>query len=88
MHEPFDYYNDCQTRQRNLGLFTADRVSLGDLPPNGGSATQTRQNNGGTQYGFECPEERDYYPYWRTFQHSSESRHPTLSPVRSGVCVS
>jgi hypothetical protein len=64
MHEPFDYYNDCQTRQRNLGLFTADRVSLGDLPPNGGSATQTRQNNGGTQYGFECPEERDYYPYW------------------------
>ena len=27
MHEPFDYYLDCRLRQRNTGLFIADRVS-------------------------------------------------------------
>ena len=26
MHESFDYYLDCRLRQRNQGLFTADRV--------------------------------------------------------------
>jgi len=64
MHEPYDYYFNCSQRTRNLGLFTADRVSLGDLPQGGGQATQTRQNNGGGRSGFECSEERDYYPYW------------------------
>jgi hypothetical protein len=63
MHEPYSWYQDCQTRSRNLGVFTADRVSLGNLAAQS-SATQDRQNNNGNKHGLECPEERDYYPYW------------------------
>jgi len=62
MHENIAYYQGCSTRSRNYGLFVADRVTLGQL--NGGTAQFTRQNNGGGRNGLECPEERDYYPYW------------------------
>ncbi len=58
MHESYQYYQDCKLRERNRGLFLADQ-RLG-----GTAARFTRQNPGGGRSGFECPEERDYYPYW------------------------
>lgn len=58
MHENLAYYQDCNRRERNKGLFTADQnVNRRD-------ATGTRQNPNGGRRGLECPEERDYYPYW------------------------
>eukprot|EP00697_Spironema_sp_BW2_P016099 gnl/Spiro4/7201_TR3753_c0_g1_i1.p1 gnl/Spiro4/7201_TR3753_c0_g1~~gnl/Spiro4/7201_TR3753_c0_g1_i1.p1 ORF type:complete len:712 (+),score=168.93 gnl/Spiro4/7201_TR3753_c0_g1_i1:30-2138(+) len=58
LHENFAYYDDCRTRASNGGLFRADQL------PGPHDARSTRQNNNGNRYGFECPEERDYYPYW------------------------
>ncbi|KAI3646883.1 hypothetical protein MP228_007104 [Amoeboaphelidium protococcarum] len=57
-HESFKYYNLCTLRQRNTRLFTADQNLQGQ------SAIYTRQGSNGERYGYECPEERDYYPYW------------------------
>jgi len=48
----------CAARQNNQGLFLADQQLQGE------TASFTRQNAAGTVYGFECQEERDYYPYW------------------------
>jgi len=64
MHEPYQFYQDCKTRDRNLGLFIADREDEGGLNPGRASSIFTRQNNNGNRHGYECPEERDYYPYW------------------------
>lgn len=58
MHEDYDYYMNCKYRFRNRGLFTADRNL------NGNTARFTRQNENGNRRGYECPEERDHYPYW------------------------
>lgn len=58
MHENPLYYQDCRQRQRNRGLFTADQNI------NRNDARGTRQDNNGNRNGLECPEERDYFPYW------------------------
>lgn len=57
-YEDYGNYQQCKNRLRNKRLFTADQKLKGN------SAIYTRQNPAGTRYGFECPEERDYYPYW------------------------
>jgi hypothetical protein len=59
MHEDYLYYQACKQRERNKGLFIADRNVNNNIGARG-----TRQNNNGNRRGFECPEERDYYPYW------------------------
>ena len=58
-NEPENWYHMCRLRQRNQGLFTADQ----NPNPNNG-AQNTRQEPNSARYGFECTEERDYWPYW------------------------
>jgi len=57
-HESEAWYYMCKRRVRNRGLFHADQNI------NGATSRYTRQNNNGNRRGLECPEERDYYPYW------------------------
>ena len=59
VYESWHYYDNCFKRERNRGLFVAETNRNRDR-----GATRTRQNENGAQYGYECPEERDYYPYW------------------------
>ncbi|CAK9010619.1 unnamed protein product [Durusdinium trenchii] len=62
-HEPLSFYLDCKAHERQKGLYTADQNVNNDR-----GATATRQNpngnNANNRHGLECPEERDYYPYW------------------------
>lgn len=57
-HEPHEWYDKCTKRKRNHGLFIADQKL------NGHTSKHTRQNPNGQRRGYECPEERDYFPYW------------------------
>jgi hypothetical protein len=59
-HESWQSYQDCKWTSRNKGLFTASQNLVGR-----NSAIFTRQNPNGNRNGYECAEERDYYPYWR-----------------------
>jgi len=63
LHEDWEWYDECYRRERNHGLFTADQ-NLRDNNLGYSSAIYTRQNPNGNRRGYECPEERDYYPYW------------------------
>jgi len=58
-HESFLSYQSCKNTMRNRGLFT------GSQNLNADTQQYTRQNPGGTRRGYECPEERDHYPYWQ-----------------------
>jgi len=58
-HETLASFKLCSTTSRNKGLFIADQNLIGK------TARFTRQNPNSQAFGFECPEERDYYPYWR-----------------------
>ena len=46
------------TDARTNGLFVADRTRVQNL-----GTTRTRQIENGHLRGFECPEEREFYPY-------------------------
>jgi len=61
-HESLKSYMDCAYRERNKGLFNANQALQGN------GAIYTRQNPNGNRHGYECTEERDYYPYWAPSQ--------------------
>jgi hypothetical protein len=60
-HESYDWYKQCKYTERNQGLFTSNQ----NLNNNEKDCRFTRQNPDNNRRGYECPEERDYYPYWR-----------------------
>lgn len=59
MHEDWQSYQHCSIREQNHRLFNADQRL------NGENARYTRQDNNGQRFGYQCNEERDYYPYWQ-----------------------
>ena len=58
LQESWENYDSCNIRKRNNNLFIADQKLKGY------ESIYTRQNPNGQRRGFECPEERDYFPYW------------------------
>jgi hypothetical protein len=82
MHESLQSYQNCETRSRNMGLYIADRATQGGLTTARTTSIYTRQNNNGAQNGLECPEERDYYPYW----HPSQWKDIAVLTTNTGYC--
>jgi len=76
LHESFEWYDKCIERRRNRGLFAADQQI------NRPDSTGTRQNPNGNRNGYECPEERDYYPYW----HPSEWKDMAVLAENVTMC--
>lgn len=76
LHEPWEWYDECSRRERNKGLFTADQNLRGN------SAVYTRQNPNNNRRGYECPEERDYWPYW----HDSPWKDIVIMTDRLDLC--
>jgi len=62
-HESYSDWLSCRYRSRNRGLFLSNQNN-GNLMNQFSSARFTRQNDNGNRFGYECAEERDYYPYW------------------------
>jgi len=60
MHEDYENYRKCRARQRNVGLFAADQ----NLPRTASAMRSRQQNQENDPHGFECEEERVFYPYW------------------------
>lgn len=63
LHESWEHYDECYRRERNRGIFTADQ-NLRNNAFGYSSAVYTRQNPNNNRRGYECPEERDHFPYW------------------------
>jgi plastocyanin len=61
LHEPEWWWLMCRARDRNRGLWLSAQNN--NINNNQG-ATTDRQEPNSARYGFECPEEKDYYPYW------------------------
>lgn len=58
-HETYEFFKKCEYRERNMGLYISDQnVNRWQ------GATATRQQANQNRRGWECQEERDYYPYW------------------------
>jgi hypothetical protein len=81
LQETWESYDACNYRERNRGLFTADQ-NLKKNDKGYSSAIYTRQNPNGERNGYECPEERDYYPYW----HPSEWKDVAILTNRLDRC--
>lgn len=65
-----------------LGLFTADQRLRTNNGLGYSAAIYTRQNPNGNRYGYECPEERDYYPYW----HPTDWKDIAVMPFNASLC--
>lgn len=81
LQESWDSYDKCYMRERNKGLFIADQ-KVKNNKFGYSSATYTRQNPNGNRNGYECPEERDYFPYW----HPTQWKDIAILAENSSMC--
>ncbi|XP_060579853.1 protein DD3-3-like [Ruditapes philippinarum] len=81
LQEAWEMYDDCYVRERNLGLFTADQ-NLKKNKFGVSSSIYSRQNPNGNRRGYECPEERDYFPYW----HPTQWKDIAVLAENSSMC--